>query len=586
MSRQIRWRIAIPFVALICLILIGLGIYLVNSIRQTKLKDIEDQLTADGFLLADYLNSLLTENEIRSIDLDSQARRWAELMGARVTIIAPDGSVIGESDALRENMDNHLERPEIQEALANGIGKSLRFSDTEGENEMYVAIPVQQNTKVVAIARVALSLKQIQAEIAQVIRIIILSILIATILAILLATLVADYIARPIYQLTDQIKNFSFTKPEDRLVPTSQDEVGQFARVFNVLVTQLRVQYEALETERSKLVAVLDQLSDGVLIVDGQGQVQLINPAAQRIFGTTEEEAMGQSLVKVLRQHQLIELWKQAVETGDSQLIPIEISTKRLYVQGEAIPLGETLPGSTLMVFQDITHVRHLETVRRDFISNISHELRTPLASLKALTETLQESALDDPPAARRFLTRIETEVDALSLMVQELVELSRIESGKVPLQLKSVLPKELLSPAIERLRLQAERSGLRLYLNCPSDLPPVFADPPRMEQVVVNLLHNAIKFTPSGGEISLSAQLHNDSVVFSVEDNGVGISTADLPRIFERFYKADRARSGGGTGLGLAISRHLVEAHSGKIWAESTEGQGSIFYFSLPRAD
>lgn len=585
MFRQIRWRIAVPFVALFSILLLGLGIYLVNFIRQTKVQEFESQLSAESYLLADFIQSLSLENELGLIDLDNLAKHWAALLGARVTIIAPDGSVMGESDAVLEAMDNHLNRPEIQQALSDGFGRSIRFSQTEGENQMYIAVPVQEDGQVIAIARVALSLRQIEAEISQIVRIIILSIFIAAIFAFVLATFIADYIARPIYQLTDQIMNFSFTKPGDRLFPTSEDEVGQFARVFNELVAQLRFQYDALETERSKLVAVLQQLSDGVLIVDEQGLVQLINPAAQRIFGTTEDKAMGQSIVTVLRQYQLIELWKQARETGESQLIPVEIPTKKLFVQSEAIPLGETLPGSTLMVFQDITHVRRLETVRRDFISNISHELRTPLASLKALTETLQESALDDPPAARRFLTNIETEVDALSLMVQELVELSRIESGKVPLQLKSVLPEELLSEAAERLRLQAERSGLRLIIDCPPELPTVLADPPRMEQVIVNLLHNAIKFTPGGGEIRLSALLEDDSVVFSVSDNGVGISPEDLPRIFERFYKADRARSGGGTGLGLAISRHLVEAHSGKIWAESVEGVGSTFYFSLPVA-
>lgn len=585
MFRQIRWRIAVPFVALFSILLLGLGIYLVNFIRQTKVQEFESQLSAESYLIADFIQSLSLENELGLIDLDNLAKHWAALLGARVTIIAPDGSVMGESDAVLEAMDNHLNRPEIQQALSDGFGRSIRFSQTEGENQMYIAVPVQEDGQVIAIARVALSLRQIEAEISQIVRIIILSIFIAAIFAFVLATFIADYIARPIYQLTDQIMNFSFTKPGDRLFPTSEDEVGQFARVFNELVAQLRFQYDALETERSKLVAVLQQLSDGVLIVDEQGLVQLINPAAQRIFGTTEDKAMGQSIVTVLRQYQLIELWKQARETGESQLIPVEIPTKKLFVQSEAIPLGETLPGSTLMVFQDITHVRRLETVRRDFISNISHELRTPLASLKALTETLQESALDDPPAARRFLTNIETEVDALSLMVQELVELSRIESGKVPLQLKSVLPEELLSEAAERLRLQAERSGLRLIIDCPPELPTVLADPPRMEQVIVNLLHNAIKFTPGGGEIRLSALLEDDSVVFSVSDNGVGISPEDLPRIFERFYKADRARSGGGTGLGLAISRHLVEAHSGKIWAESVEGVGSTFYFSLPVA-
>jgi two-component system phosphate regulon sensor histidine kinase PhoR len=199
--------------------------------------------------------------------------------------------------------------------------------------------------------------------------------------------------------------------------------------------------------------------------------------------------------------------------------------------------------------------------------------------------ETLQESALDDPPAAQRFLARIDTEIDSLSILVQELLELSRIESGKVPLQLEPVRPSDLLSTAAERLSLQAERAGLQLSLHSGEALPRVLADPRRIEQVIANLLHNAIKFTPRGGQIELAAEQAGDTVRFSVEDNGMGISTEDLPRIFERFYKADRARSEGGTGLGLAIARHLVEAHAGRIWAESVEGRGSTFFFTLPVA-
>ena len=232
---------------------------------------------------------------------------------------------------------------------------------------------------------------------------------------------------------------------------------------------------------------------------------------------------------------------------------------------------------------QDLTRVRRLETVRRDFISNVSHELRTPLASLKALTETLRDGALEDPKAARRFLGRIETEVDALTQMATELLELSRIESGQVPLERKAVPAAALLLSAVERMRTQTERAGLVLRLDTTQDMTEVWADQPRLEQVLVNLIHNAIKFTRPGGEVVLSAQTEADFVRFSVRDSGVGIPAEDLERIFERFYKADRARSGGGTGLGLSISRHLVEAHGGRIWVESMEGQGSTFFFTIP---
>jgi two-component system phosphate regulon sensor histidine kinase PhoR len=333
------------------------------------------------------------------------------------------------------------------------------------------------------------------------------------------------------------------------------------------------------------MAAVLQAMTDGVLIVDGHGEVQLINPAAESMFAVNRDQALGHSLAEVLRHHELIELWERCSEMGEAQAVAIEISSRRLYLQGIATPLGRSLPGNTLFVFQNLTRLHYLETVRRDFISNLSHELRTPLASLKALTETLQEGALDDPPAARRFLNRMELEVDALTQMVAELLELSRIESGRVPLKLKPTPAEDILAPALERLRLQAERSNLKVEIDCTADLPPVLADQGRLEQVVVNLLHNAIKYTPPGGEIFLKARFQDGSILFSVEDTGVGIPKEDLPRIFERFYKADRARSSSGTGLGLAIARHMVEAHGGRIWAESQEGAGSTFYFNIPLA-
>jgi two-component system phosphate regulon sensor histidine kinase PhoR len=221
--------------------------------------------------------------------------------------------------------------------------------------------------------------------------------------------------------------------------------------------------------------------------------------------------------------------------------------------------------------------------IRRDFVSNVSHELRTPLASLKAITETLTEGALEDPPAARRFLIQMDKEIDNLTQMVRELLELSKIESGIVPLKLQPISPVLLLKPAVERMRIQAERSGISLELDCPDGLPKVQADPDRLEQVLVNLMHNSIKYTSPGGEIHVKACAEPHKIIFTVTDTGVGIAPDDLQRIFERFYKADRARSGGGTGLGLSIARHIIEAHGGRIWAQSTPGVGTTVYFSIP---
>jgi two-component system phosphate regulon sensor histidine kinase PhoR len=450
---------------------------------------------------------------------------------------------------------------------------------------MYVAVPIEVNGKLVGAARVALPITQIEANIAHLRGTTLLATLIAGGLAILLSAVIAERTTRPLRQLTQAAQSISNGEPHKIHIQVPKDEVGQLVQAFNSMALQLRSQIEALKKESGKLGGVLNQMTDGVVIVDFQGAVQLLNPAAERMFNVREEASLGCSIAAALRHHQIVEVWRHCRETGETQVVALDLSHPRMALQCVATPLGQALPGSSLVLFQDLTRLRQLESVRRDFISNVSHELRTPLASLKALTETLQESALDDPPAARRFLQRMETEVDALSLMVSELLELSRIESGKVPLHFKSILPVNILQAAIERLKLQAERAGLAVNLDCAGNLPRVLADATRIEQVVVNLLHNAIKFTPQGGHIHLAAAQEDEAIIFSVQDSGVGIAPDDLPRIFERFYKADRARSGGGTGLGLAIARHLVEAHGGRIWAESTPGQGSTFYFSLPVA-
>jgi two-component system phosphate regulon sensor histidine kinase PhoR len=584
MFRSIRWRIAVPYALAFTVIILGLGFYLARFFRQAELGDLERELAAESRLLADILANRM-DSPTGTIDLDTQAVEWSQILGARVTIVSPDGTVLGESHEDRATMDNHLQRPEIQESLSSGVGRSIRFSSTVGFDLMYVAVPVHSEDVLLGFVRVAIPLEQIEARMDHLQRTLLITTLVAALLVVALAMLISSYTTRPLRSLTRSVQSMSIDDLIDSPSTTTKDEVGQLASAFISLGAQLQNQIGALEAERTKLVSVLDQMTDGVLIIDAQGQVQLVNPAAQRIFGVSERSALGNSIAEVIRHHQLVELWKLCQETGQSQVTSVDLTSRRMLLQSTAIPLSQALPGSVLMVFQDLTQVRRLENIRRDFVSNISHELRTPLASLKALTETLQESALDDPPAARRFLSRMETEVDSLSLMVQELLELSRIESGKVPLQLEPVGPTGLLTAAVGRLGLQAGRAGLQISIQSMEDLPSVLADPRRIEQVVTNLLHNAIKFTPPGGRIELAAEQAGDMIQFSVRDTGAGISTESLPRIFERFYKADQSRTGGGTGLGLAITRHLVEAHGGRVWAESVEGQGATFYFTLPVA-
>jgi two-component system phosphate regulon sensor histidine kinase PhoR len=359
-------------------------------------------------------------------------------------------------------------------------------------------------------------------------------------------------------------------------------EIQELAEALQKTALQTEEQFNALTKEQAMLSAVLDHMTDGVLIADDNGKVQLLNTAAGKLFKIENDQAIDRSVVEVMRHYSLVDLWEKT-KNGNPETIDMELGSAHKYLQVVGISLEKDLPGRTMLLFQDLTQTHQLEIVRRDFVSNISHELRTPIAGLKAISETLLDGALDDPPAARKFLVHMDNEVDNLIQIVNELLELSRIEAGRSNFEFQRNDPCRLINNAYERMILQAEKAGVRLTQECPPGLPQVSADPVRISQVFINLIHNAIKFTLTGGHIHLTAWRDDNKVVFMVQDDGVGVAKKDLKRIFERFYKADRARSGGGTGLGLSICKHIVDAHGGQIWVESEENAGSKFFFTIP---
>ena len=577
--REIRWRIAAAYVILIVGSLLGLTVYLSAEAREAYLADQRVQVRAEAQLLRDLMETL-PDQDMQPGGLGPMVKRWAGMLDGRITVIALDGTVLAESHADPGQMENHLTRLEVQQALGSGWGAAVRQSETLGEDMMYGAVPYKLRGLTAGVVRVAQPLLPLNQRLGELRRTMLLFTLGLAALAALIASWIAERTARPIRQLTRLTGRVAQGDLGARLFPTTRDEVGVLTEAFNAMAEQLHGKISTLATERSRLSAVLEHMADGVIITDALGQVRLINPAAARLLGTTPADALDRSFVQVVRDHRLAETWQHCSQSQDGQAVEVERSP--FFLRVSVAPILQAEAPGCLVIVQDLTQVRRLESMRRDFISNISHELRTPLASLKALVDTLRDGALDDPPAAERFLTRIETEVDAMTQMVQELLELSRIESGQVPFRMQPTPVAEVVLPAVDRLSSQAERAELRLDVALPERLPLILADAERVQQVVTNLLHNAIKFTPPGGAIAISAKAVDDVVVISVRDTGVGISTSDLPRIFERFYKADRARRGGGTGLGLAIARHIVQGHGGRIWVDSVEGQGSTFYFSL----
>ena len=578
MRPLIRWRIVLPYLVLLILSMAVFTAFVVNTIHQQELDrwQVQSLETAQSF--AQQTANLFNQPG-ESEALTAFAQSKAEIYDFEITFLNPDGEIIASSlpaerwprDPLRMlGVGQALEESQGFGRADRSLGTALIIQDASGQPQGLVQLQIPSSYYQSDFNPVFLES---------------LAVIVMSLAGLVLITLfVRDLSLKPMVSLTIAAQQMSMGNFTNLEFPENPQELTEVSEALQSMANNLGTQINALTSERAKLSAVLNQMTDGVIIVDSDGKVQLLNPAAERLFEISEAAALNRSVVEVMRYHQLVELWRKA-KSGERETITLEIGPQHLFLQVVATPLKAALPGSTMILLQDLTQMRRLETVRRDFISNVSHELRTPLASLKALAETLQEGALDDPPAARRFIIRMETEIDNLTQLVNELLELSRIESGKVPLSFHRITPFDLLKPATERMALQAERAGLELSLDCQVDLPAVFADPGRITQVLINLIHNAVKFTPPGGKITVSAYQDGDHIVFFVRDTGVGIAGKDLNRIFERFYKADRARAGGGTGLGLSIARHMIESHGGYIWAESEEQVGSTFYFTLPIA-
>lgn len=518
-------------------------------------------------------------------ELDNLAKTTGRLINARVTIIASDGTVLGDSEYDFKTMENHAAYPEIMKATAAGVGISTRYNTTLKQRILYVAVPVVANSEVIGTARVALPLDTSHISLNTLIASVALTMVLATSLVILAAAIITRRVVNPIKQITQAATRMAAGELEQRIPILTSDESGQLAKAFNEMSSSLKEMVTQISEERSKLSNILNNITDGLIMTDAEGLVLRINQAAERLFNIEEAKAVGQHLIEVVRDHDIDRILKLCLKTSRQHSTQLELGISKRFLRVVAVPImtdGRTLTGAGVM-FQDLTEMKSLQTMRQEFIGNISHELRTPLASIKAIVETLHDGAINSKKVAKHFLTRIDNELDRMMQMVLELTELSRIESSRGELKPEMVDLNVLVADAIARLQPQAERKKVTLSANLLTSLPPIHADKHRIYQVITNLVHNAIKFTPPGGKVNISTELSENSVLVKVSDTGIGISKDDLPRIFERFYKADKARAEEGAGLGLAIAKHVVLAHGGNIWAESKEGKGSTFFFTLP---
>ncbi|HVD52321.1 MAG TPA: ATP-binding protein [Candidatus Udaeobacter sp.] len=552
------------------------------AIAAPGLADRHDAETLQAWLGSEArLAGDLARDGLRARDanlLDPLAHRIATSAGVRVTFIDPTGVVLGESDEDRSTMDNHASRPEVAAALAGNEGTAIRVSATVQRDLLYVAVPVRDGGQIIGVSRTALPVATLESFASRLGGTIALAGALATAVALAVVVLLSRAVTGPIGALTRSAEAVA-AGGSARFEAGGPDETRRLGDALRTMSDRITGERHDAESERDRLAVLIDELGDAIVIASAEGEIERANRAATDLLGTP---LAGRRLVDVVRDHEVIDAIARARADSDS-VAHVERTEPPRFQRVVARRLAE---GKLLLVIQDLTNLRRLQTVRRDFVANVSHELRTPLASLKAMAETLQAGAVDDPEAARDFVRRMGTEIDDLARLVEELLLIGRLESGQPVVAPTVVSAAALLDGARERLGPLAERARVRLVVDRLEHAPMVLADPERIGQVFANLVHNATKHTPTGGEIRLSAAPNGKVVLFTVRDTGDGIAAADVDRIFERFYKSDRSRADGGSGLGLSIAKHIVEAHGGVIRATSAgPGHGATFSFTLPAA-
>jgi two-component system, OmpR family, phosphate regulon sensor histidine kinase PhoR len=579
-SNGIQWKITLPFIALITVCIGVMGIYLVNYLDDNQTDNLRNNLTNEAKITAVASQPFFDSS---TAVLEDLARQIGENINARVTIIALDGTVLGDSEEIPANMDNHATRPEVIAAITAGYGESIRFSDTLKEEMMYVAVPIQNNGRLLGVARIALPVSDVRNSVNHVKIVIGLAIGVTIILAGFAAWLIARITTRPIREITRASRKMAAGDLKQKILVRSRDEAGELGQAFNEMSGNIRKLVEGISAERSQLVTVLSNMTDGVIVTDKEDNITLVNKSAGELFNFQPGDVIGKTVIEATHDHEVANLAKRCLATGGELNTQIELIPTGRYLRVIAISITGNIISGCLLLFQDLTELRNLQTMRRELVGNISHDLRTPLAGVKVMVETLRDGAIDDKAAAVDFLRRIEDEIDRLTQMVAELTQLSRIEAVNAELKTEPVNLNGLIRDVIPQLKPLAEKQNIALNLMLSDKLPAVSVDRERLSQTITNLIHNAIKFNRTGGGVTISTDSDDNAVTVKVSDTGIGIPQKDLSRVFERFYKADKSRANRGSGLGLAIARHTIEAHGGTIRVESEEGKGSVFSFTLP---
>ncbi len=587
--RNIRllWQIFPSYVIIIMAVLLGVGWHLTGAIEEFYLGQTAADLEARARLVTPQVAAALEAGDLAG--LDQLCKGFGAAADARFTVVLPSGTVVGDSVEDPARMENHASRVEVAAGLAGRVAHSTRYSRTLQEDMMYVAVPVAIDARIIGTVRAARALTAIDSALKNLYRQVPIGGLVALVLAALASFWVSRRISRPLEAMRHGALGFSQGRLDCKLTVAGSMEVCALARAMNLMAEQLDDRIRTIMEQRNEQQAVLASMVEGVLALDMEERVLHFNQAAAQFLGVDPDKLQGQPIAEVARKADLQRFIARTLKEPDpieGEIVLQDDAARYLQAHGTVLRDAEQQEIGVLIVLHDVTRLRRLENIRRDFVANVSHELKTPITAIKASVETLLDGAAISPADSEKFLRIVAKQADRLNAIIDDLLALSRIEqnddvSGMV-LEVQTLEP--ALRSALQSCEVAAADKQITLHLVCDAELQARI-NAPLLEQAVINLVDNAIKYSEGQSSVQVEAEVEDDMVKIRVQDRGRGIAREHLPRLFERFYRVDKARSRrqGGTGLGLAIVKHIVQAHSGTVTVSSEPGAGSVFTILLP---
>ena len=588
-ARSFKLKLTLSYILIIIISLGFVAFFLDRYLEESSLRDIKSSLINQSYLIESQTPAEAIAKEDSNY-LDALVKRLGSKIQCRITIINRSGKVLADSEESLSNtlkMENHATRPEMQSALGGSIGESIRHSATLKIDMLYIALPLQHNGEIAGAVRLALPLASVHHMLMDIRKIVAISFLLTLILAFVLGSLLTRGIIQPLNKIINVSRKFSQGDFKHRILHHSNDEIGELASTLNKMAQEIEDKIRELELRNQHLHTVFQNMVEGIIVLDKDGRVVSVNSAIEKLFNISKEEAKGRFFLEAIRNDDISGIINDVLKKREfisKELYLVYPVHKTLSINASAIFEKEAVNGC-LLVIHDVTDIRNLEKMRADFVANVSHELKTPLTSIKGFVETLLEGAIDDKENNRQFLKIIHEHANRLDSLVNDLLDLSYLESKEIRLEKEEINIRSLAEQILSGCKSQLKKKDVEAHNNLAGDFL-IKADKSKIEQVLTNLIDNAVKFNQEHGSLDIYGEQTQNGIKITVEDSGMGIPPKDIPRIFERFYRVDKARSRklGGTGLGLSIVKHIVELHGGTVGVESTEGLGSKFYFYLPR--